>query len=118
VKLLNLDELARKERAIVLFGQEYEIREMSVGAFIDSMAKASQIEKRVAAGEQIEPSEQMEAMVEAVRFGIPDLKQEVARRLSFDQLTTLIRFMNGDLDPETPAEPATPSEEGGAEKKS
>lgn len=115
MKLLNLDELSQVTRKVKLFGKEYEVREMSVGAFIDSMKKATELERRIKAGEPIAPAEQMEAMVEAVKLGLPDCPIEELRKLSFDLLTTLIRFMNGDLDDD---KGASEQKEGEPEKKS
>jgi hypothetical protein len=114
VKILNLDQLAAPKRKLVINGQGYEIVEMSVGAFIDAMAKAHEIEKRVADGETIGADESLKQMVEAVQLALPSCPKDVVRGLTFDQLALTIKFVNGG-DPEQLlaefAAPVTPSGE-------
>lgn len=92
LKMLNIDELAKVERTLILGDVEYDVIEMSVGNFIDT----TDMEKRLE--EQNDPSEQIKETVAFIRRFIPTLPVETLRSVSFEKLGMIVGFVRGALD--------------------
>ena len=111
MKVLNLDALAATKRTITLGGETYAVQEMTVENFIETTRAAERLE---AAGAQIPLSDQVEATIESIQRSVPDCPKAVLRRLTLTQLSTVGKFLRGELDGEEAKEP---SAEGDAEGK-
>jgi hypothetical protein len=124
LKILNLDELTTTSRKVRLRGKEYDVVELSVGAFIDTMKKANEIEARANKGETIRPDESMSQMIDTLSLALPDCPREELGRLSFNALAVLLKFVNGDDAPVVEGQVGgkpdseTQTDDGGSEKKS
>jgi hypothetical protein len=86
MKLLNLDELVKTEREIVLLGENYAVAEQSVGMMVSAM-KAS--EKAQKTGNE---DELFLEMVETAQAIIPTCPRDVLHRMNITQLARLIEF--------------------------
>ena len=90
---LNLDEIAPPTKTITIKGKTYEVRPMSVGAFVENVKEAQKID------ENSPVEEQLEATIRAL-LRQTDAPEEVLRALNLDQLTKLSQFVRGELDKE------------------
>lgn len=90
-KVLNLDALAPKEvRELHLAGKVYVVREMSVGDFIEGSRLAESLEGETSVAAQ------MEASVKLIKHSIPDIDEDTLKRLNFDQLSAVAKFVRGE----------------------
>lgn len=90
MKVLNLDKLNKKqERHIVLNGVEYVVKPMTVGNFIQTTATAERLKDAGLA-------EQIEATVDMIVRGIPDIDREVLNDLPLDVLNQVVSFVRGE----------------------
>lgn len=92
MKTLNLDALAKTNRTITLGGKEYAVEEMTVENFIETTKAAEKL------GESATFIEQMEAAIEMILRSVPSIERDTLKRLSLEQLTTIVKFVRGDLD--------------------
>jgi hypothetical protein len=98
VKVLNLDELAKVDRTVVIGGKSYDIREMSVEGFIEFSRMAAEIEAKRTAGNHVGSLDLIALMRGTVKFAIPDASPELVGTLNIAQLTKLVAYINGELD--------------------
>lgn len=104
MKALNIDALAKANRTLTLGGKEYVVEEMTVENFIATSKAAEKL------GSNSPLSEQIEAAVEMILRSVPSLAREAISKLSLDHLTTIVKFVRGDLDTETATEVANAAE--------
>lgn len=108
MKTLNLDALAKTNRTITLGGKEYVVEEMTVENFIETTKAAEKL------GDNATFIEQMEAAIEMILRSVPTIERDVLKKLSLEQLTTIVKFVRGDLDgTEAPAQPQAEGEQPG-----
>ncbi len=88
MKLLNIDELAKIDREVVINGKTYPIAERSV----ESMINAVRLDKQV--NESKDPEIFFEAMVDAVASVVPKCPRNVIASKSMRQLTAILEFAN------------------------
>lgn len=89
-KTLNLDKLASKEtRELVLFGETYEVREMSVESFIETTRTAELLEKETSFAKQVETT------IDLIKRSVPDVARENLMRMTIDQLRAVSAFIRG-----------------------
>lgn len=106
MKTLNLDALAKTNRTLTLGGVDYEVVEMTVENFIETTKAAQKL------GDSAGVVEQMEAAIDMILRSIPSMDKGVLGKLSLEQLTTIVKFVRGELD-----EKEAPAAEGAAEGK-
>lgn len=87
MKLLNIDDLAKPSRAIVIGGYEHQIAEQSVGQLIESVKMAAQATEKDAAYD-------FEMLVKSVKRLVPTCVEETIRGLTVKQLIAIINFAN------------------------
>ncbi len=89
-KTLNLDKLASKEtRELVLFGDTYQVREMSVESFIETTRVAEKLEKETSFAKQVETT------IDLIKRSIPDVSRETLMQMSIEQLRAVSAFIRG-----------------------
>lgn len=89
MKLLNIDDLVKPTRAIVIGGYEHQIAEQSVGQLIESA--------KLAATQKVEGDEtvaQFEKFVKTVSSLIPTCPDHVIRGLTIKQMMAIVDFAN------------------------
>lgn len=101
-KFLNLDEIAAPEKTVKIGGKEYQVLDMTVENFIET-TRATQ------SGKEATPDEQFEQAVKMLNRYIPDAPVDTFKRLTFEKLNVLMKFVTGELEtdagtPETAAE--------------
>lgn len=106
MKTLNLDALAKTNRTITLGGKDYEVVEMTVENFIETTKAAEKL------GDSASFVEQMEAAIEMILRSVPTIERNTLNRLSLEQLTTIVKFVRGDLD-STEAPPQAEGDQAG-----
>jgi hypothetical protein len=106
MKTLNLDALVKTNRTITLGGREYAVEEMTVENFIETTKAAEKL------GSDASLADQMEAAIEMTMRSVPAIERDTLKKLSLDQLTTIVQFLRGDFDGTEPA-PATEGEQPG-----
>lgn len=92
-KFLNLDEIAAPQKTVKIGGVEYQVLDMTVENFIET-TRATQREKEAT------PDEQFEQAVQMLHRYIPDAPIEVFKRLNFEKLNVLVKFVTGELEAE------------------
>lgn len=115
MKVLNLDGFAQVKRQLSLNGKSHNVLETSVQQFIDNLAAAEALEAK---GEKTPEtlSRQVQASVDAILQSVPSMAREELVALSIDALSTILKFIRGEIDPEvTPA--AATEQAGGADEK-
>lgn len=93
MKVLNLDDLAKTNRSLTLGGVTYEVEEMTVENFIETTKAAEKLEK-----EDGSIVNQVSATIDLIVRSIPTIKTETLRKLPLEQLSTIVKFIRGDLD--------------------
>lgn len=116
MKVLNLDGFAQVKRQLSLKGKSHDVLETSVQQFIDNLAAAEALEAK---GEKTPEtlSRQVQASVDAILQSVPSMAREELVGLSIDALSTILKFIRGEIDPETPATPAAAEQAEGADTK-
>lgn len=99
MKVLNLDDLAKTTRTLTLDGVQHEVLDMTVGAFIEATKNEEKMKKASLA-------DQFENAVKMVHERVPTLSEERLKKLNFDRLTIILKFITGELDGEQKAEEA------------
>jgi hypothetical protein len=123
MKILNLDQFAVVTRQVKLGGVSHNVREVCVQDFVNNLTAAEQLETAVAAaGENEEMSiglirKGIEDSIVAIRDSIPTLEEPQVRALGMTQMSALLQFIRGELDPVMPSEPAAVAQEGTEAKK-
>lgn len=92
MNLLNLDELAPVLKTVVFKGVKHEIKELGVGAFLEAYAQSKTL------GTKDDVAANLEDTITQIRRVIPSLPEAELREMSFEQLFTLVRFVNGTLE--------------------
>ena len=110
MKVLNLDSLARTVRTLTIAGVDYEVQEMTVENFIETDKAAAKLKKDAPLHEQIDAS------INMILRSIPTLTEADLKRRPLAQLSTILKFINGELD-EAKSEPEQNGEEVDSEKK-
>lgn len=100
MKVLNLDDLGAVTRQVTINGVKYDIQDISVEDFIKTTKQAEAFLEREKAGEEVNPSERMEATIVTVKLHIPSIDEAILRGLSMEKLGILSRFMQGLMDEE------------------
>lgn len=89
MKLLNIDDLVKPTRAIVIGGYEHQIAEQSVGQLIESA--------KLSASQKVEGDEtvaRFEGFVKSVSTLIPTCPEHVIRGLTIKQMMAIVDFAN------------------------
>jgi len=120
-KIFNVDKFATPKRVLVIDGAQHPIKTLTVQAFIDNLQTAERLAEEAKRGvADLRLSRQIEESVQAVAETVPSLPVERIRELRIEQLTAVLEFIRGDLDPNenalAPAEGAA-TEEGEATAK-
>lgn len=104
MELLNIDDLVKPKRAIVVGGYEHVIAEQSIGQLIESikLAKAVRTED--------DPAFEFEQYVKAVQRLLPTCPEATIRGLTMRQLGAIMDFANKP-DVEAVAEAAAEKKE-------
>jgi len=89
-KLLNLDDFAGEERALVLGGVEYPMVEMSVKEFVEVTSNESLMD------EDMPLSEQVRLSIEMIQRRFPTCPKEKLDALNLSQLTAILDFARGE----------------------
>lgn len=86
--LLNIDELVKPTRAVVVGGYEHVIAEQSIGQLIESvkMAKAAKTDEN--------PAFEFEQYVKTVQRLIPTCPEHTVRGMTMRQLGAIMDFAN------------------------
>lgn len=95
MKFLNLDELAPTNRTITLKGKDYPVQEMTVENFIETTKAGEKME-----AEKAPISEQVSQSVAMILRYSPTIPREDLVKLPMAKLTTIMKFIRGDLDEE------------------
>lgn len=98
MKVLNLDVFAKANRTITLAGKTYQVVEMTVENFIETTKAAEKL------GSDASFVQQVEATILMIERSVPELDSAILKQLSLEQLTTIIKFVRGDLDEVAAAE--------------
>lgn len=98
MKTLNLDVLAKANRTITLGGKTYEVVEMTVENFIETTKAAERL------GDDSTFVDQVEATIEMILRSVPSIERDTLKKLSLEQLTTIVKFIRGDMDGEDSGE--------------
>lgn len=104
-KFLNLDELTTPKKVLTLNGKTHEMKEVSVGEFIEVVKEAEKLEQQ-----KLTISDQVQITVDSIQRAFPTIEREELEALKFDQLTAVFKFIQDELE--------TGAEEAGVEKKS
>lgn len=104
MKTLNLDNLSKVTRNLILNGVTYEVQEMTVENFIETTKAADALLEK----KNITIEEQMEASIGLIKRSIPNIEEEVLRKMTLEQLGTLSKFLRGELDDEGAEEHPAP----------
>lgn len=105
MELLNLDELVKPTRKVVIRGKEYTIGEQTVGQMIEAITVSKEIDKK-------DPGVIFEAMVRTATSILPDCPKEVLNSLSVRQLSALIEFASASDKQLVEGSEAEPESEG------
>lgn len=98
MKTLNIEALAATNRTLTIGGKEYPVVEMTVENFIETTKAAEKL------GTNPTYMEQVEATIEMIMRSVPSLSREVLLKLSLEHLSTIVKFIRGDMDEQ--AQPA------------
>lgn len=115
-QVLKIAELAPSNRKLELAGVSYDVSEMTVANFIETMKQAKELEGVKDAAVQVEGS------IALVKRFVPQAPEDVLRRLSIEQLGMVIAYVQGDLTVDAEGNPVLAGEklessEGGEAKK-
>lgn len=91
-KMLNLDDFAKEQRVLKLNGETHEMKDASVGDFIEITKMTEKLEKSSSFVEQLEFT------IKLCQMRFPTLKEETLRNLNFEQLNAILQFANA-VDP-------------------
>lgn len=90
-EVLNLDDLVTPaKKKLSVGGKQYEIKTMTVQAFIDMGKKIEEVAK--------DPSKEVEILVDLVKINIPDIPDDVLMALTLDQLNAIYKFAQAEAD--------------------
>lgn len=106
MKTLNIEALTKADRTITLFGVTHDVVEMTVENFVATTEAAERLGKNPSLKDQVNET------VDMILRSVPTASRDDLRKLTLEQLSTVIRFIRGDLD-----EPAKAEAEGAAEGK-
>lgn len=106
--LLNLDEVAVKRRTVTLGGTAYAVKDMTVEDFIEATKEAKAIEAN-----KDDAVASLESTVRMIKRTIPEMTEATIRGMSFDRLTLIVRFINGELEAEASKAEVAPAGEPG-----
>lgn len=98
-KFLNLDEIAAPQKTVKIAGVEYQVIDMTVENFIET-TRISQSGKDVTADVQFEQA------VKMLSRYIPEAPEGVLRKLTFQKIEVLMKFVTGELEAEQKAKEA------------
>lgn len=101
-KILNIDEFATVKRVLRFKGTDYEVKELSVQAFIDNLKAAEDLEAQGGAKEK-QPeavSAQVELAIKNILESIPEFPETDLRSLQLPAMSAILRFIRGDMDEE------------------
>lgn len=115
MKILNLDTYAEVKRQITLDGKSHSIVETTVQEFCNNLVAAEIIEKADLQG--VEATKRgVDLSIASILQSIPTLDEERVRRLNLVQMSVVLKFIRGDLDPDV-VQPVAPGSEGEEAKK-
>jgi len=115
MKILNLDSFAAVKRQLVLGGKPHDVLETTVQAFIDNLVAAEAMDKAAAQnGDTVLLSEQVGKSVDAIIASVPTLPREELMARPIEVLTAIMKFIRGELDPDTVGDAPKESTEEGA----
>lgn len=101
MKIFNVDELKKEERAIALGGKEHPVLDMSVEAYLKTMAISKDLEKFLETPEGKDTAKaqeaQIDALIKTVLISIPTLDADTLRNLPFEQMNAIAQFARGDV---------------------
>lgn len=106
MKILNIDAFAQPKRKLSIDGKLYDVRDIDVQSFIDSLKLAEELETQ---GEQT-PAQAIVQSVAAIKQSIPDLAETRIKAMSLEQMTMVLQFIRGDLDDQATAPVPTEGE--------
>lgn len=92
MKTLNLDTFAKAERTITIAGKTYEVMEMTVENFIETTRAAERL------GDSASFVDQVEETISMILRSVPTIDRDVLKKLSLEQMTTIVKFIRGDMD--------------------
>lgn len=98
-KALNLDNLVKERRTITVGGTTYAVVDMTVENYIATTKRAQDL------GDNPSDVDQMESYVDLISRFVPEFDVQTIRSLSVEQLTTILKFVNGQFDEEKSPEP-------------
>lgn len=99
MKVLNLDSLAKPKKTVTLFGTQYIVKEMTVADFIEVAQAAADYEQ----GDEDAPItpkvllDRFQNSLNAVKRALPDVPDEVLRRMTVEQMGVLNRFLRDEF---------------------
>lgn len=99
MKILNVDAFASIERQLSIGGNLYPIVEPSVQEFIDNLKAAEQLEKEGTEG-TASASESFERALKNIKESVPDIPDEVLKKLKLPAVMAILQFIRGELDPD------------------
>ena len=105
MQILNIDALTTVKRQVTIDAVQHDVCEISVQQFIDNLAANEKLEADNAAGVPLGKS--LELSIAAINESIPTLPEERIRKLPLEAMSTLMKFIRGDFDPQGDAATAT-----------
>lgn len=90
MKLVNLDDLVKVQKAITLGGKEYPIVEQTLGQMIDAM--------KLEDDENLGHAEQLKLMRDATRSLVPTLSSKQIDGLTMAQLNAIMKLANEEVE--------------------
>jgi hypothetical protein len=115
MKILNIDQLAQVKRQVFFKGINHDVKETSVQQFIDSLKAAEDLEEAAKdTGKPERLSAQVETSVKVIGESIPTMSLDELKKCPIEVLSTLLKFIRGEMDPD---EATAPAVEGTVEKK-
>ena len=101
MKVLNLDQIEKANRTLVLNGKTYDVPPMSVENFITTTRKSAEMSKR----EDMTIADQIEETVEMIARSIPTIDKKILTSISLEYLEKIMSFVRDDA-PEKADSPA------------
>lgn len=92
-KILNIDAFQKEERVLEIGGKSYEIKDVSVGLFMDMAKNEGLVDDN-------DYLKQFEMMTRFLGATVPTLPIEVINSLTPNQLGIVVAFVRGDYDVE------------------
>jgi len=92
MKILNVDSIAAPKKFVNIKGERYQVKEMTVADFIEVAQAAENFDD-----ENATLLDRFEVSMRAVKRALPDIKDEVLRSLTVDQMGVVNRFLRDDL---------------------